>query len=219
MHKLGRGLVITGGAAIAAFGIAVSSASATAAYDLTVTNPNADGSFTATLVGTAHLQNVTTNVGFDCTESTASGTAASGTRPGGTNVASFNAQWGENEPCLGPLSSTWTATTNSAMVINGHEGYDSANDVLDGSLTSISVHVVGTHPLGVCEADITGTVNVGAGKGKWDNKTSRLIVEDDTTPQLTSSNVTGNCVGLVNEGDKATFSGTYQISPAITARP
>jgi hypothetical protein len=74
--------------------------------------------------------------------------------------------------------------------------------------TPVSVSGVHITLSGPCIATISGNLT-----GYFDNSFSGLVISN--TPTLVVSNVSGLCLGLINNGDPAPYSATYFTSPAL----
>ncbi|MFD4944757.1 hypothetical protein ACFVYE_08280 [Streptomyces sp. NPDC058239] len=198
--------------AAAAFGLTATSASATAQAQWTVVNPNADGSFAASLKAgtTADLLDLDSNQGVTCYSAVANGSAPSGTYPTGDNLAQINvATFGDavNDPCDGPLGSTFSAEMTGAAIHLNATGY--SGGITTGNLSGVEVTLTGDTLFGVCTATITGS----ASNAQYNNATGELSITNGAG--LTISNV-NNCSGLMNNGDAAQFSAVYKLAKPLT---
>jgi hypothetical protein len=89
--------------------------------------------------------------------------------------------------------------------ING-VSYD-GSDVTTGTIDDVEANVFGPG----CTATVAGSVN-----DTYTNSTDVLAVAPDFTLTVTFVDPVDNCLGLLNEGDAAAFSGDYQVSPDQT---
>ncbi len=80
-----------------------------------------------------------------------------------------------------------------------------ASSTADG--TAIEADIVGPG----CNATVTGSVPV-----TFTNSTDVLSVQPEFTLVVTFVDPGNNCLGLINEGEHANFSGSYQITPGLT---
>ncbi|MEU9980850.1 hypothetical protein [Streptomyces sp. NPDC050856] len=204
---------MTVAAFLGAAGMTATTANAAAQADWTVTNPAADDTFSAVNVAgtTSVLTNKSTGAQVTCRTIAASGVAADGARPGGTGLATIqSATFGSSAAkCSGPLGSTWTATSTAPMSLNG-TSYSAG--VAKGTITGISIKLTGSSIAGACSATVTGSANTGS----YTNATGVLEILNDATPALKISAVAGNCAGLLKNGDVATFTAKYKVTPVIT---
>ncbi|TRV78878.1 hypothetical protein FKN01_11880 [Streptomyces sp. 130] len=84
-------------------------------------------------------------------------------------------------------------------------GVDPANSSrVKGNVTGISAHIEGFG----CSADFTGKVY-----GHYDNSTGNLVI-DGTGSDLVASNA--DCLGLINDGDVASFNASYHVKVTST---
>lgn len=82
--------------------------------------------------------------------------------------------------------------------------------VVTGQIQDISATIIGAG----CLATVGGSVN-----GSFNNDTEQLTVDDDFTLQITSVDPVDNCLGLINTGDAAAFSGVYTVNPGQNITP
>ncbi|MET9428359.1 MULTISPECIES: hypothetical protein [unclassified Streptomyces] len=213
MRRMTKLSAIAAAALLGAAGVTATNASAAAQASWTVTNPAADDKFTAVNVAgtTAVLTNKSTGAQVTCRTIAASGTAVDGVDSDGIGLAIIQtATFGSSaSKCTGPLGSTWIATSNAPMSLNG-SSYSAG--VTKGNITGIDVKLTGTSIAGTCSARIRGTANTGT----YTNSTGVLSIADDATPALTISEVTGACAGLLNNGNVATFRAQYKVTPILT---
>jgi hypothetical protein len=205
MRKLVSSALFTTAAAAAAIAL---SASAAFAASFTVSNPNADGSFSSSLHSgaTVVFNDVNTNQTFTCSVSSVSGHAPSGTSADGSGIASL--ENGSFTSCTGPLSSTGNARLTAGTL----NAVSFASGVTSGNITGISASLVINSIIGTCNATVSGQVN----SVTYNNNGTLTVSPDTANPQLTINTATGSCAGLINAGDKTTFSAQYDVSPVLT---
>jgi hypothetical protein len=157
--------------------------------------------------GTTTLKDSTTGTTISCSSSTATGTLKSGsglTNPIGSIAGiSFS-------NCTGPLGLAFTASVTGPLPLN-------ANSYSSGVTSGTITHIHGTVSSSGCSAVIdgtSGTADNGTVNATFTNSTSQLKVLT-TGSTLHIYNVSG-CFGLISNGDGATFSGTYNITPKQT---
>lgn len=200
ISPLSKGSLIAGVAVAAALGFAASPASAAGTWTVT-----GGGSFTAKSTNTV-LTDTKTGTQLKCTTANASASAANGTGLSGTGVASISAaSW---SGCSGPLGITFNVTAQNLPWLVNAASY--SGGVTTGTLTNVEAHISG---LG-CTADFRGassttpaTLDV-----KYTNSTHTLTLLG--TGNLHAYNVSGTCLGLINNNDAATYKGDYVLSPA-----
>jgi len=76
--------------------------------------------------------------------------------------------------------------------------------VVSGEIRDISATIIGAG----CLAEVAGTVN-----GSYDNTADTLTVANDFTLTVTNVDPVDNCLGLINTGDAAAFTGVYAVDP------
>lgn len=194
MHKLARRIVVVTAVGGAAMGLAVLPASATAQATWTVSN---GGAFTG------HAVNPTLDVPaatLSCDSADAAGTVQSGSGLNGAGIGSISSLGFTNCSVAGI---NFTVTTSALpWALNVTNVNASHPNQVDGTITGVSAHISGSG----CTADFRGDVS-----GYYDNTTHSLVVNGGN---LTASNA--NCLGIINNGDPATFNASFAVSPAIT---
>lgn len=198
---------------------------AAAATTLVISSPAFAATWTVSNGGTikgslssgtsAVLTDTTTKQNVTCTAATAGGSIANGTGKAGAGIGSItSATFGtSSSKCSGPLFSSFTSVIKpgSTWKLNA-VSYNATTGVTSGTITGVDALVTGSSILGTCDSEVTGAVNTVT----YTNSTGVLKVATDTTPGLTLSNVTGSgCAGLINNGDKATLSASFVISPKV----
>lgn len=141
-----------------------------------------------------------------CTSSTAGGTAQSGT--GLSNPLATIPEVGGIAfvDCQGPFGLTFEVEQVGDWVLNG-TSYDAATGVTTGTIDGITADIVGP----ACNATVTGSVNA-----TYTNSTAELAVAPDFTLEITFVDPANDCLGLITQGEHASFDGTYVIDPALT---
>jgi hypothetical protein len=189
---------LAAGAALVASVMISGSASAA---NWTVTPGNA---FTGSS-GVTKLKIQETGVQLQCTSASAAGTAKSGSNqvnPLATlpapNGVKFNS-------CSGPFGLTFTVAQVGTWNLNGTT-YNAATGVTTGTITNITANITGPG----CNATVTGSVNV-----TYTNSTHRLAVLPNYTLLISFVSPTANCLGLIGQGNHASFDGNFLINPAL----
>jgi hypothetical protein len=204
--RLGASLAV----AVLAVGLAAAPSLATTAKTWTV---KPGGSFSGRS-GKVTLTDTATGVALFCKSSSLSGKLKSGRGLPSTHIASITAF--SISSCLGPLGNTYTVTTGIFPYYLDTKSYDTARGETTATVTGIRAFMQGFG----CFADIDGTTLTTGGiiKGEYANSTHKLqIITSGSTLQL--YNASSGCLGLFNNGDPMTISGTYTITPkqAITS--
>ncbi|QKW06255.1 hypothetical protein HUT18_07420 [Streptomyces sp. NA04227] len=195
MHTLARKIAVVAAAGGAALGLFATSASAGAQATWTVSPGGAI---------TAHAQVPTLTVPaatLTCDSADATGSVKSGSGLDGAGIGQINSLTFDNCGLAGISFEVTTSNTPWALNVTG---VNAANpDWVDGTISGITAHIEGTG----CSADFSGTVT-----GRYQNDTGELVV--DGGGDLTASNA--NCLGLINDGDVASFEAAFAVSPNQT---
>jgi hypothetical protein len=181
---------------------AVVAGNAAAAPATWTVDPGGDFSGTA---GVTLLEVQESGIQLSCESSTVDGVAASGTgldNPLATIPEEPGIQFND---CSGPFGLTFEVDQVGDWVLNGGS-YD-GNDVTTGTIDNINADIVGPG----CNATASGSVNA-----TFTNSTDVLEVLPDFTLEISFVDPSNNCLGLINEGEHANFSGSYQITPGLT---
>ncbi len=189
---------------MAAVGFTVSSASATAQATWTV---SPGGPFTA---HSGDTQLEVPNAVLLCTDSDAAGSLQSGSGLDGAGIGTIDSLTFTNCSVAGVAFDVDTSSTPWDLNVTGVDP-DNPDRVL-GSITGIIANI--SDSSGLCSATFAGpggATDEGTVTGYFDNSTSQLVVQDG---DLTAYNA--NCLGIINNGDHAAFTGTYDVSPAQT---
>lgn len=161
------------------------------------------GAFT----GAAGETILTTESGIElfCVSSTAAGTAASGTGLSNPLATIPDGPGVEFNDCQGPFGLTFTVDHIGTWHLNG-ASYD-GSDVTTGTLDDITANISGP----ACEATVTGSVNA-----TFTNSTDVLSVAPDLTLTISFVDPNNDCLGLITQGETASFDGDYTITPGLT---
>lgn len=193
------GALASGAALIVSAVVAGNAAAAPATWTV---DPGGDFSGTA---GVTLLEVQESGIQLSCESSTVDGVAASGTgldNPLATIPEEPGIQFND---CSGPFGLTFEVDQVGDWVLNGGS-YD-GNDVTTGTIDNINADIVGPG----CNATASGSVNA-----TFTNSTDVLEVLPDFTLEISFVDPSNNCLGLINEGEHANFSGSYQITPGLT---
>ena len=193
-----RGTVLTVAVAATVFSLGAGPAFA-ASYTVT------PGGNVTGAAGTTTLKDTTSGTTVNCTSSSASGSLQSGN---GTPLGSISSISFTN--CTGPFGITFSASVTGPFPVNA-TGY--SGGVTSGTIT----HIHGALTSSLCSLTIDGTsgsANNGTVNATFTNSTDTLKVLT-TGSTLHIYNVSG-CFGFVKNGDSATFTGSYKITPTTT---
>lgn len=199
MRKFTRRAAVAATALVATVGFTATTASATSAVTFTA---SPGGPFTAT------AQNPTLSVPaatLQCDTSAAAGSIKSGSGLSGTGIADINSLDFQGctflgidfEVDLGGLP--WKLNAES----------EDASGRVTGSITGITAKI--SDPTGSCSADFAGPEGASSTAtvtGYFDNGSGDLVINDG---DLTAYNA--DCLGLINDGDNATFDASYPVTP------
>jgi hypothetical protein len=206
MHKRISALVLSGAAVALTLGLSVTSASATTAKTWTVTP---GGNITGTS-GTTTLKDTTTGNSLTCKSSSTSATLKSGSGLSGTGLGSVTAL--SFKTCTGPLSLTFTVSVGNLPYVLSATKYKSG--VTTGTISGIHATLSGSDCSAVVDGATSGTADNGKVTVTYTNSTGKLKVLT-TGGTLHIYDVSG-CLGLLNNGDVSTFSGSYTVKPKQT---
>ncbi|MFI6892792.1 hypothetical protein ACIBM4_01585 [Streptomyces sp. NPDC050256] len=196
MNTLARRAAIVTAAIGASLGLAVSSASAGTAASWTVTP---SGPYTA------HADYPTLEVPFallECDSSDVTAGDLAATSATGADIADIDNITFTNCAVSGIDFTVTMAATPWKINVTGPNA-SNANWV-NGTVSSISAHISGIG----CNADFTGKVY-----GHYENNTGNLVI-DGTGTDLVASNA--SCLGLINNGDVASFNAEYHVNVTST---
>jgi hypothetical protein len=193
------GALAAGAALIVSAGAAGTAAAAPATWTV-----EPGGAFSGT-AGETLLEVQESGIQLSCASSTVDGVAASGTgldNPLATIPQDPGIQFID---CSGPFGLTFEVEQVGDWVLNG-VSYD-GSDVTTGTIDNINADIIGPG----CNATASGSVNA-----TFTNSTDVLSVLPDFTLVISFVDPDNSCLGLINEGEHANFSGDYQITPGLT---
>lgn len=203
MHKFTRtakGGMVAGIAVASAFGLAVSPA---AAVTYTVSGSSSTGAVTAS-AATPTLTDTTTGTKLTCTSSAATATITNGSHGatlGTINTVTWNTcKVGGITFSVAAQNLPWTLTGTAATTSGG---------VTVGTLSGVKAKLSG-----LCNATFASTTSSSTGATlnvSYSNSTHTLSVTGGT---LKAYSVSGLCLGLINNGDLATYAANYVVSPS-----
>jgi hypothetical protein len=194
------GTAVTGAAFAAVMGLA-----AGPAFALTpvVTGSSSTGAITAT-ASTPTLTDTTTGTKLTCTSSNAVGNVPNGTHTPIGTISSVTFA-----TCKGPAGITFTVSAAGLPWTLNATGTTNSSGVTAGSLTGVRATLSG-----LCNATFAGTGGSTTGAtltGNYNNGTHTLTLNGGS---LKAYSVSGLCLGLINNGDLATFNAAYVVSPS-----
>jgi hypothetical protein len=198
------GALVTGALALVAASPGIASSSASTARTWTV-QPGGDATAKSGLI---KLTDTVTGKAGTCKSSKVAGNVKAGTGLPGTDIGSVTAA--AFRGCTGPAKLPFTVTARVLPWQLNFTSYDPKTGVVRGTVTHIQVVLSG----GACHAEVDGTAD----------KTPDGVVSaaySDGTGSLKFLGKGGNlhfwhvknCAPLLNNGDPATFTGTYTITP------
>lgn len=203
--------LVGAGAAVAALTVGMTSASAAVTYTVSAGSATAGTSVAINGKTTGALPRITfndttTNNALTCDSGTAPGTTKAGSGQAGAKIGKINGAGTGWTNCTGPFGLQFTVTGVGAWYINATGGNAAG---VTGTISNILAHVTSTAG---CNFDVTGSVPI-----KYTNS-SQILQVLTTSAGLTLSNVTSSaCFGLLNNGDKATFSAKYKLTARTAA--
>jgi hypothetical protein len=199
VRKATKSTLVAGAALAAAVGFAASPASAAGTWTV-----SGGGSFTAKATNPTLTDN-STGTQLKCTSSSAAGTAPNGTGLSGTPIATISSvSW---TSCSGPLGITFSVAAQGLPWSLNAVSY--SGGVTTGTLTGVKAHISG---LG-CTADFGGATSGSSATltGSYNNTTHTLTISGGN---LHAYNVSGTCLGLINNNDAATYNAAYVVTPS-----
>ncbi len=203
--RLSRVLTV-GGCALAVAAVTMTSAfAATPTYTLKAGNaaPGTNVSLRASTGGTTPqitFVDTTSNTTLTCDSGTLQGTTKTGTNLPGAAIASINGSASTFTNCTGPFGLQFQVTGSGSWKINANSA---APGGVFGSVTGIRATVKDGS---VCNFTAAGRLS-----GKFTNQYLTLLSKG-TDPTLTISGVpSGQCFGVIKNGDTATFGAVYKI--------
>ncbi|MER5635385.1 hypothetical protein ABT095_00315 [Kitasatospora sp. NPDC002227] len=194
----------------------VAAAALTAALGMTAGSATAAGTWTATPGGawtakatSPKLLDTRTGTQLTCSSSSAAGTLQSGSGLSGTGISSITSvSW---TSCTGPLGITFSVTPNGLPWALNAVSYNATTGVTTGTLTGVKAHISGAG----CTADFAGPTSTTSATlaGSYSNSTHTLSISGG---DLHAYNVSGTCLGLLNNGDAATYTANYVLNGSQT---
>ncbi|MEU9129683.1 hypothetical protein AB0D08_16515 [Kitasatospora sp. NPDC048540] len=205
MRNTVKGALVAAAALSAAAGLALAPATATTTATWTA---SPGGAWTAK-AASPKLTDTRTGTKLTCSSSSAAGVLSSGNGLPISTISSVS--WAS---CTGPLGITFAVTPqNLPWGINALT-YNSATGVTTGTVTGVKAHISGAG----CTADFAGPTSTTPATltGTYSNSTNTLTISGG---DLHAYNVSGSCLGLLNNGDAATYNAAYVLSApqAITS--
>jgi hypothetical protein len=200
LSTLTKSTLVTGAAIAAAIGLAVSPAMA----DDPTWTVSGGGNFTAS-ASHPKLKDTNTGTTLDCTSSAASGNATNGTNLPGAHIATISGL--SFTGCTGPAGISFSVAPQALPWYLNAGSYD-GSDVTTGTLTGVIAKLSG-----LCNAtfaDPSGVANGATLTATYTNSTHTLEI---TGGNLKAYNVSGICLGLINNNDLAVFTGKYVVTP------
>ena len=192
MRKLVRNALVTGATAAAAVALAAAPASADAGWIITP-----EGDFTAVSTDSKLTNGSAT---LQCAKVTAKGQVFSSDSNHVGNITSST--W---ENCTGPFGLTFGVQQVGVWTINANNPNSSGG--IDGEIGNITANISG--PL--CTATVTGKAH-----GTYDNAGTLTINEPAGGDLVVTS---ASCLGVLNPGDRPSFTATFAVTPAFVATP
>ena len=208
--RLGRlsavGAAAAGLAMIAA--PALADAPYTVSYDGSTTG---DHSVTATAKGDTTLS--ANGIDLICTSSTVGATVHAGTyATSPAAVATIgSAAWSGCSMSGFPATVSVTSPSWALNIVDPNSQTTALTDTLGGSITGINNVAVDVN-LGLAHCTFTVSGNVTSGQFLEDNGKGGQEIDVNASPGLTIASPSSGCLGLVNDGDAATFDGQYNLS-------
>jgi hypothetical protein len=204
VHKIAKTSMVAAAALTAAVGLTVSPASASATATWTVTP---GGAFTAT-ASSPTLTDTSTGTQLKCTSSAAAGSLVTSSSDGVGLASISSVTWSS---CTGPIGITFAVTAQGLPWKVNAVSYNSSTGTTTGTLTGVKAHISGSG----CTADFGGATSGSTAtlNATYVNSTKTLTISGGN---LHAYNVSGLCLGLMNNGDAATYSAKYVLASAQT---
>lgn len=226
---LTRSLVV--GTGIAAAGVVVATSAFAHAAPFTVKAGTAAAGTTVSVTGTSGtiaFKDTTSNQNLTCTSAVLTGSIKTGTATTGTKIATINGAGAKFNGCTGPAGLKFAVTGVGTWYINIT---DSTNGVNKGTISNIQATVKSTSgpacsfQVGSNTGAFSGTVAPGTVAGTYTNSTQNLAVAATNPGSLGLWNVKGTgtntyCVApsILKQGDKASFSATFNLKASVAAQ-
>jgi hypothetical protein len=204
MHTRTTAALVTGALALLAAGPGITPSSASTARTWTV-KPGGDATAKSRVI---KLTDTATGRAGICKSSTVAGNVRTGSGLPGTGIGSVTAA--AFRGCTGPAKLPFTVTARVLPWQLNFISYDAKTGVVRGTVSHIQVVLSG----GTCHAEVDGT----AGKTP-DGLVSAAYTDGTGSLRFlaTGGNLhfwhVRNCAPLLNDGNPATFTGTYTIIP------
>lgn len=174
-----------------------------------------DHPFTGTAAPIDFIAHGAIDVEMDCAQSVATGNVHGGPGQSGADIATIeDTTW---STCTGPLSLDMTVVHGGDWLLNVTDtavtGPPAADAAVEGYISNVSAYVYATTDEGGCAFTVTGSAD-----GYFDEVNQDLVIEEDgtvTDAHMLTISVAGGgstCGGLVSNGNKASFFGTYNVA-------
>lgn len=199
------GLALAGAAVLAMAPGAVSAATATA----TTWTVRPGGAITAK-AGKNLVKDATTGSVLTCQSAHMSGTLQAGSGLHGAAIGSISTA---TYNCVMPIGPPFTVTARGLPWHLNLASYDAATGVSRGTISHLELVLTGPGCRAVANGTGGGTAD-GVAAVSYANSTARLTFHP-AGGNLHWYHVTG-CAGLLGDGDRATLSAAYAVSPAQT---
>jgi len=160
--------------------------------------------------GQTVLTDTTTGTQLTCSSSTATGAATRGSGQAGPGIARITSTTFSN--CVGPLGIMFTVQHVGTWLLNAVTPTATG---ANGTITAVQARLSGS----LCSATVSGSVPVSFinSNNATPPSQAQLQVLPTNPGTLTITNVSG-CFGLINNNDKASFRGTYNITNPVPLR-
>ena len=198
-----KSFLVTAAALASAVGLAGPASAAT-----TWTVSGLPATFTST---NAVLTDTVTGTRLSCTSlSSVTATGTNGTGLSGTAIMRITAaSW---SGCSGPLGITFNTTAQNLPWNINAVSYNTTTGVVTGTVTNVEAHLSGVG----CTADVRGATSTTPGTidFAYTNSTHKITLLGTGNPH--AYNVSGSCLGLINNGDALSYTGDYTTGSAVT---
>ncbi|GAA3046721.1 hypothetical protein GCM10020229_67530 [Kitasatospora albolonga] len=158
------------------------------------------------------LTDTKTGTKLTCTSSSAAGTLATSSATGAGISSITSVSW---TSCSGPLGITFSVTPQGLPWSLNAVSYNAGTGVTTGTLTGVKAHISGAG----CTADFQGPTagSTATLTGSYSNSTNTLTISGG---DLRAYNVSGSCLGLLNNNDPAVYNAAYVLSaPQVITSP
>ena len=173
------------------------------------------GAITATSSGRVIFKDITDGSTVNCVSSTASGTLKHGSGLPGSRVGFLSAVGFTN--CTNPAGPKFSPQPADLPWHVNLSSYNAAKGAATGTVSHLQIPVAG-NGCNFVIASTSGTASDGRVRFTYTDSTGRLTVLA-ASGNLHFWNVSAGCLGGFNDGDRATLSATFTVSPkqAITS--